>query len=57
MSRFEASCDASDVVNNDVSPHGQHFVKIETDPNGDGRRLEIVLNRYDELERLVLTED
>lgn len=44
MSRFDASCDASDVVNNDVSPHGQHFVKIETDPNGDGRRLEIVFN-------------
>lgn len=34
-----------------------HFVMIETDPNGDGRRLEIVLNWFDELERLVPTED
>ena len=44
MSRFEAGCDASDVVNNDVSPHRQQVVKIETDSNGDGRRLEIALN-------------
>jgi len=34
-----------------------HLVMIETDPNGDGRRLEIVLNWFDELERLVPTED
>ena len=54
---FEASYHASGVVNYDVSPDGQHFVMIETDPNGDGRRLEIVLNWFDELERLVPTED
>ena len=53
---FEGSYDASDVVNYDVSSDGQQFVMIETDPQGDGRRLELVLNWFNELERLVPTK-
>ncbi|TDI43749.1 MAG: hypothetical protein E2P02_10625 [Acidobacteria bacterium] len=41
---FEANYLTSGVVNYHVAPDGQHFVMSETDPNGDGRRLEIVLN-------------
>ena len=52
---FEASYAASDDINYDVSPDGQRFVMIETDPQGDGRRLEIVQNWFEELERLVPT--
>ncbi len=53
---FEASYNASDVVNYDVSSDGQRFVMIETDPQGDGRRLELVLNWFEELERLAPTK-
>ena len=54
---FEASYNAFDIVNYDVSPDGQQFVMIETDPQGDGRRLEIVLNWFEELKRLVPTDN
>jgi len=52
---FEANYAVSDVVNYDVSPDGQQFVMIETDPQGDGRRLEVVQNWFEELKRLVPT--
>jgi hypothetical protein len=54
---FEVSYNAFDIVNYDVSPDGQQFVMIETDPQGDGRRLEIVLNWFEELKRLVPTDN
>ena len=50
---FEGSYNAGDMVNYDVTHDGQTFVMIETDPRGDGRRLEIVQNWFDELQRLV----
>jgi len=46
---FEGSYDASDVVNYDVSSDGQRFVMIKIDPRGDGRRLELVLNWFQEV--------
>ena len=46
---FEARYDASDGINYDVSPDGKTFVMIETDPSGDGRRLEVILNWHEEL--------
>ena len=53
---FEANYAVSDAVNYDVSPDGQQFVMIETDPQGDGRRVEVVQNWFEELKRLVPTE-
>ena len=50
---FEAGYDASDGINYDVSPDGKTFVMIETDPRGDGRRLELVLNWFEELKARV----
>ena len=50
---FEASYNASDVVNYDVSSDGQRFVMIETDPQGDGRRLELVVNWFEEVKERV----
>ncbi len=52
---FEAIYNAFDLSNYDVSPDGQQFVMIETDPQGDGRRLEVVQNWFEELKRLVPT--
>ena len=50
---FEASYNASDDVNYDVSSDGQQFVMIETDPQGDGRRLELVLNWFEDVKERV----
>jgi serine/threonine-protein kinase len=52
---FEANYAVSDAVNYDVSPDGQQFVMIETDPQGDGRRVEVVQNWFEELNRLAPT--
>ncbi len=52
---FESSYGTADLVNYDVSPDGQQFVMIQTDPQGNGRRLEVVLNWFEELKRLVPT--
>ena len=46
---FEARYGASDLGSYDVSPDGQRFVMIETDLQGDGRRLEVVENWSQEL--------
>ena len=50
---FEVRCDASDSTNYDVSPNEQRFVIIETDPQGDGRRLEVVQNWFEDLKARV----
>ncbi len=53
---FEATYNADDTYAYDVSPDGQQFVMIETDPRGDGRRLDVVQNWHEELKRLVPTD-
>ena len=50
---FEERYDASDSANYDVSPNGQKFVMIETDPQGSGRGLEVVQNWFEELKERV----
>ena len=52
---FDVDYGAVADVNYDVSPDGQQFVMIKIDPQGQGRRLEIVQGWFEELRRLVPT--
>ena len=52
---FDVAYGTTDATNYDVFPNGQRFVMIETDPQGDGRRIDVVLNWFSELQARVPT--
>jgi eukaryotic-like serine/threonine-protein kinase len=50
---FDGPFDATQNFNFDISPDGKYFIMVETDPEATPSRLQIVLNWFEELKRVV----